>query len=33
MATNSTANEDVDQIAIEDLFPALIQCFGTILCG
>ncbi|XP_031620929.1 integral membrane protein GPR155 [Contarinia nasturtii] len=33
MATNNTANERVDQIAIEDLYPALVQCFGTILCG
>lgn len=33
MATNSTTNDELEQIAIEDLLPALIQCFGTILCG
>lgn len=32
---NSTAadNNDINQIAIDDLYPALVQCFGTIACG
>lgn len=33
MATNKTTNAELDQIAIDDLYPALVQCFGTILCG
>lgn len=33
METNSTKTADVEQIAIEELYPALVQCFGTILCG
>lgn len=25
--------EEASQIAINDLYPALVQCFGTIACG
>lgn len=25
--------EELSQIAIDDLYPALVQCFGTIACG
>lgn len=32
-STHSNKNNVVDQIAIEDLYPALVKCFGTILCG
>lgn len=30
---NTTNTAELDQIAIDDLYPALVQCFGTILCG
>lgn len=32
---NSTTgnNDDLNQGAINDLYPALAQCFGTIACG
>lgn len=33
METNSTKNDDINQIAIDDLYPALVQCFGTIAFG
>lgn len=31
-ATNGTAVDD-DDIAFENLYPALIECFAIILCG
>lgn len=30
---NKTSNAVPEQIAIDELYPALVQCFGTILCG
>lgn len=32
MAANRTVAE-LEQISIDDLYPALVQCFGTIICG
>lgn len=26
-------DNDLNQISIDDLYPALVQCFGTIACG